>query len=74
MKDEIEKSSSRSTGRGGDLLPKIGKEQEEKPVGDFDDMMSHPVMFGDPFGNRGDYSKGLRAYSVVFLSNIACPQ
>ena len=57
--DEVEKSSSRSTGRGGDILPKIGREQDDKPADDYDDeVINAPVMFGDPFGNRGDYSKG----------------
>jgi hypothetical protein len=59
--DNIEKSSSRSTGRGGgETLPKIGgsKETEDKPADTYDDIAAHPVMFGDPFGNRGDYSKG----------------
>lgn len=62
-RDDVEnKSSSRSTGRGGgvggDTLPKIGKEPEEKPVAEYDDFTMRPVMFGDPFGSRGDYSKG----------------
>lgn len=59
VKDDIEKSSSRSnqvSGRG-DTLPKIGKDDETQD--EYDDTYRTPVMFGDPFGNRGDYSKGI---------------
>jgi hypothetical protein len=59
LKDDVEKSSARSnqhSGRG-ELLPKIVKEPEKKKD-EYDDMDSTPVMFGDPFGNRGDYFKG----------------
>jgi hypothetical protein len=60
VKDDIEKSSSRSnqvSGRGGDSLPKIGRD-DDTLMDDYDDVSSTHVMFGDPFGNRGDYSKG----------------
>lgn len=59
VKDDIERSSSRSNphpGRG-ESLPKIGKVIDKKHS--FEEYISAPIMFGDPFGNRGDYSKGI---------------
>lgn len=70
-KDDIEKSSSRSTGRGGgDTLPKIGKDLDERSVAEYDDLINRPVMFGDPFGNRGDYSKGRQLHTVLLYHEL----
>lgn len=62
-KEEQEKGSARSAQPSGrsEGLPKIKDALlEEKKADSYDDdIINTPVMFGDPFGNRGDYSKGI---------------